>query len=224
MKDKKKSKNKIKVNFTDVETRSKIEDGVYHCKVVETEVAQGSAGQYIKWTFEIVEDGPVKGRKLWTNTSLAPQALWNLRNLLDCLGVETADSEMDIDLDACVDLEVMLRVEEEIYEGKSKAKVTDYTAIEETTEVDGDDDDDKKSDDDDEEEEEEEEEKEEEEEEEEEDDGKVKADEVREMDDKELADLVKLHKLKIDLTKFPKKSKKIGAVVDALEAKGLLAK
>jgi hypothetical protein len=42
-------------------------------------------------------------------------------------------------------------------------------------------------------------------------------DEVREMDEKELASLVKKHSLKIDLAKYPKLGKKIAAVIDALE-------
>lgn len=232
--DKKKSKNSIKVNFDGVETRSKIEDGQYHCRVDEISIEEGTQAKYLKWVFEIVEDGKTKGRKLYYNTSLAAQALWNLRSLLDTLGVETTDDAMDLDLDDFVDLELMCRVEEEIYEGKSRPKVTDFAALEETASVeDGDDDDDeeerpkkpkkdegKKTDKKDEPEEDE---PEEEGTEEDDDDGKVSADEVREMDEDELADLVKKHKLKVDFTKITKAGKRIAAVIEALEAKDLLS-
>lgn len=217
-----KKKNKVKVDFTGVETRARIDDGQYHAKVEEITQEEGDKATYLKWVFSIVSDDKTNGRKLFYNTSLAPQALWNLRNLLETLGVDTPNSETSLDLDEYIGLELMVRVENEVYEGKERPKVTDFTPIEETTEVEADD-----EDEDEEEEasseEEEEEEDEEEEDEEEEANGKLSADEVREMDESELSSLIKQHKLKVDLSKFPKKSKKISAVIDALEAKELLA-
>jgi hypothetical protein len=252
-KDKKKSAGKgVKINFSGVETRSKIPDGQYHARVAEGSTEEGNQAPYIKWTFEIVEDGKFKGRKLWTNTSLAPQALWNLRNMLECLGVEVSEEDdLDVEKDIIkpsIDCELMVRVENEVYDGKDRPKITDYTAIDEAAEVedeDGDEDEEEeekpakkaskkpaaaaKEDDEEEEETEDEEEEEEkadedddEDDEEEETDGKVTADEIREMDADELVDLVKKHKLKLDLTKIPKAGKRIAAVIDALETKGLL--
>lgn len=233
MKDKKKAAGKgHTINFSGVETRSKIPDGQYHAKIAEGSLEEGNEYPYIKWTFEIVEDGKFKGRKLWTNTSLSPQALWNLKNLLECLGVEVSeDEDLNVEREVikpAVDLELMVRVENEVYEGKDRPKVTDYTPIDEAAQVEDDEEDDEepapkkpgkkpaapaKEDD---------EEEEEEVEDEEEEDGKITEEEVREMDEKELADLVKTHKLKIDLTKIPKASKKLAAVLDALETKGLI--
>ena len=247
----KKKGNKLKVDFTGVETRAHIADGQYHVKVEEITQEEGNQVPYLKWVFVIVSDDKTNGRKLFYNTSLAPQALWNLRNLLETLGVDTPDGALSLDLDEYLGLELMVRVENETYEGKDRPKVTDFTPIEETTSAEDDSDDDAEEDDEEEEpatkkgkkkeepeeEEEEEEESEEEEsdeegeeesdadeeEEEADDDGKVSADEVKEMDEKELADLIKKHKLSVDLKKITKASKRLAAVIDALESKDLLA-
>jgi len=212
-----KKKNRIRVNFDGVETRAHIPDGEYHAKVHEISVEEGQQYQYLKWTFELMEE-KLAGRKLYYNTSLAPQALWNLRNLLETLGVETPDKEVDLDLDSYKDLELMVRVEGEVYEGKERPKVTDFKPLEETAsasetedgEEEGEDDGEEGAEDGETEDEGEEE-------------AKMTPAEVREMDEKELADLVKLHSLPVKLDKLPKLSKKIAAVVDAMEAKDLLA-
>lgn len=217
----KKKKNTVKVNFEGVETRKKIPDGEYHAKVEETSVEEGNEHPYIKWVFEIVEDGDFQGRKLFYNTSLAPKALWNLRNLLETLGVETPDSETELDLDSYKDLELMVRVENEVWEGKERPKVTDFSPVEEATAAK--DDEKVEKGDDEEEEGEEETEAEDEEGDEEEKSDKLSTAEIREMDEKELASLVKEHKLKVDLSKITKLGKKVAAVIDAMEAKDLLA-
>lgn len=223
----KNKKKKLKVNFTGVETRAHVPDGWYHAKVAETSVEEGNQAPYIKWTYELV-DPEFKGRKVFDNTSLAPQSLWNLRNLLETLGVDTPDGEAELDLDSYHGLELMLHIENETYEGKERPKVSDFKPLEETTQTEDDEKPkSKKGEEEDEEEKEEdeedddEEEKDEEEEEEKED--KLSKSEVHEMDDAELKALVKKHGLKVDLEKIAKKAKRIAAVVDAMEAKDLLA-
>jgi hypothetical protein len=208
---------KVKVNFDGVETRLHVPDGLYHSKVVEASLEDGKEYQYIKWTFGLV-GGQHDGRKVYTNTSLSPNALWNLRNLLETLGVDTPDSEFELDLDSYTDLELMLRIENEVYEGKDRPKVTDYQAIgAEVT------DDEAPAEDAAEETEAEEEAAEETAEEEApEDDGKLSAEEIREMDEAELKDLVRKHKLAVDFKTIVKPGKRIAAVIDAMESKDLL--
>lgn len=210
---------KRKVNFAGTSTFKKIPDGTYHAKVKAITEHEGDAGDYWKWRFVIVEDGDMKGQSpLPYITSFAATALWNLRNLLETLGVEVPESEVSVNPKDYLDLELMIRIEEEEYKGKTTSKVTDFSKIEETAEVEED-----KPTEDEEDEEKEEEIEEEAAAEEEEGPAKVSAEEVRGMDEKELADLVKLHGLKLNLAKIEKKSKKIAAVIDALEGKDLLA-
>lgn len=224
-------KKKIRVNFEGVETRGKVEDGKYHAKVSDVTEEEGQKYPYLKWEFELMEEG-VKGRKVYTNTSLSPQSLWNLRNLLECLGIEVPDSEVDLDLKSFVGLELVVRVENEVYEGKERPKVTDYEKLGDTAEVQDDESsEDGETEEGDGETEEEgdgdtetaEEETEETAEEEEEEEDKITRDQVMEMDEKELAELVRTHSLKVNLSKIDKKGKKISAVLDALEKAGLLA-
>lgn len=206
----------IKVDFTGVESRVLLPEGEYQAKVDSITLEEGNTAKYLKWTF-ITQDDDKKldNQRLYYNTSLAPQALWNLRNLLETLGVDTPDGPMDLDTEACLELELLVTVTHEQYEGKTKTKISDFAPLiakageeeEETEEV---------------EEGAEEEEVAEEEVEEEETEG-ITAEEVKDMDDKELAALVVTHKLPVKLKAIPKASKRVAAVLDALEKAGLLS-
>ncbi len=253
-----KKKSALTVDFSGVETRVLVPEGQYHAKVFKApEMNEGSEYGYLKWVFAIIDDNPkINNQKAYTNTSLAPQALWNLRNLLETLGVDTPDSEMELTPDEYVDLELMIRIEHETYEGKDRVKVSDFSPVEETTETEDDetpetDDEDEAEEDEEEEddappakpakpagkkaavkEEEPEEEAEEEVEEEEdtEDEAEEEAEgptltteEVMQMDDAELASLIKEHSLPVKLKTIPKQSKRCAAVAAALEAADLLA-
>lgn len=261
---------KIKVNFEGVETRVLVPEGNYHAKVFcPPTLEDGQQYPYLKWTFALIDDNEkINNQKAYTNTSMAPQSLWNLRNLLETLGVETPDSEMELAPEDYVDLELMIRIEHETYEGKDRAKVTDFSMLEETTETE----DDTTAETEEEVEEEEEpapppkkkpaaapakptgkpapkkpapsvvEEEEEVEEEVAEEEEEAPADEeeeapaedeeeapalttaaeITEMDDTELAALVKLHELPLKLKTIPKRSKRIAAVIDAMEKADLL--
>lgn len=228
-KDAKKGKKKLRVDFTGVDVRILVPEGDYHASVAETALEDGSAAQYIAWKFKIHDDDKkINGQHVYYNTSLAPQALWNLRNLLEALGVETPSSEMDLDLESYAGLELMIRVEHESYEGKDRARVSDFSALEETADAEDDEKRDEEETDAEEEveeagEDEEEAEAEPDEEEEEEASDKLTGDEVRAMDEAELKDLIKKHKLKVDIKGLEKKPKKRAAmVIDALEKADLL--
>lgn len=235
--DKPAKKKKLKVNFKDVETRKKVPDGHYHGKVIEITEEEGDKAPYLKWTFEVM-DPEYKGAKLYTNTSLAPQALWNLRSLLDALGVDTPDDEYELDIKSYIDMELQLTVTNETYEGKDQPKVTDYAPLEGTAESEDDEEtteesdeeeaEEESSDDDDEEASDEEDEDEEAEEEEKpakkgKKQKKYSEDEVKEMDLDEMKDLLKKHGLKVKGLDDMRASKQVAAVIDALEGASLLA-
>lgn len=205
----------VKVNFEGVETRVLLPEGIYHARVDEITVEEGTEYQYLKWVFKTIDDDPkLNDKALFLNTSLSPKSLWNLRNLLETLGVETPDSEVDLEPETWYNLELMLKVQHEEYEGKARAKISDFTPLEESTEV-ADDDKPEVT------------EAENEEPdavvEEEDDETKITEAEVRELDEKELTDLIKKHSLKVDLKKIAQPRKRLAAVIDALEAAGLLA-
>jgi hypothetical protein len=138
-----KKSNVITVNFKGVEARGVLlPEGEYPTEVTDCTQEDGSNAPYLKWEFTITA-GQFKGRKAWTNTSLAPQALWNLRGLLEAMGVEIPDSEYDIDLSECIGSNVNIVIGHEEYEGRDRARVNDYAAYNEGEESEEDDEDEK---------------------------------------------------------------------------------
>ena len=89
----------INVNFEGVEAGGKaVPDGVYECEVMEiTEEESQDGNPYLKWKFR-VSSGKYRGGIVYDNTSLQPQALWRLRGLLETLGHEVEDGDMEIDV------------------------------------------------------------------------------------------------------------------------------
>lgn len=117
-------------SLADVESRVDIPDGEYLVKVAEVTQEEGDKAPYLKWVFEIAE-GKSEGGKLYNNTSLSEKALWNLKTLLEALGVEIPEDEFDIEPDELVDLELMVSVELETFEGKKRPRIVDFWPVEE---------------------------------------------------------------------------------------------
>lgn len=125
-KKKKKASNIIEVNFEGVKSFKTAPEGTYTVEVKEVE--QGTSGEgndKLDWTFQITE-GKQKGGLLWTTTSLLPQALFKLRDLLDALGMEVPDDAMELDLDDVVGMTCGVVVYHEDYNGKPQAKISDF--------------------------------------------------------------------------------------------------
>lgn len=119
----------ISVDFTGVETRELIPDGDYVVKVKEITEEEGEKGQYLSWVLP-VSTGEYKGKTLWYNTSLTKQSLWNLRAVLEALGVEVPKSKMNLDLKSYHGLEMGVTVESEKYKGKLKNVIVDVFNLE----------------------------------------------------------------------------------------------
>lgn len=117
-----KPKTNIKVDFTGVEASGNHPEGRFLLTVdgvPEIKVSESSGNDYINWKFK-----SSKG-SVWHITSLAPQALFNLRNTLESLGVEVEESAMDIDLTELDGLTCGGEVEFETYQGKKKSRLID---------------------------------------------------------------------------------------------------
>lgn len=143
----------LEVDFSGVESGGSrhVEDGEYLAQVVSVEQQEGeSSGQpYLAWKWKIIEEGDAKNATVYDNTSLTPQALWRLRNLLESIGEEVPDGRMRLVLDKYVGRKCRIEVTNETYQGKQKPRVTAYLgaakakakAKPETSDDDGDDDD-----------------------------------------------------------------------------------
>lgn len=128
-KNRKRSKGGLTVDFTGVETGgsgSRVKPGEYIAEVTSVTEEESSEGNpYLKWEMKITE-GKYKGARLFHNTSLQPQALWNLRGLLEAMQIEVPDSEMELDLDEYAGQTVGVVVEQETYQGKNQARCVGF--------------------------------------------------------------------------------------------------
>jgi hypothetical protein len=91
---------KFKADFSNVGEGPglSVPDGDYICKVSKITVEQGDKGKYLKWEFT-VGSGEHKGTKIYDNTSLTPQSLFNLRNTILACGIEVPKSAFAVDTD-----------------------------------------------------------------------------------------------------------------------------
>lgn len=155
---------KIKIDFSGVDTEIRsggraahVPEGDYLAKPVNAELrkSEKSGSKYISWRFQVVEPKKLKGKTLYDRTSLKPDALWNLRNLIHAaLGKNIAGKVVNFDPEQIYGKVMMITVEDDEYEGKIRSQIVDYQPKDKYEE--GDDDEDEEGEDDDEEEEEEE--------------------------------------------------------------------
>lgn len=117
-------KKTVKVSFKGVEgKRSLPDEGEHFATVEEVTLEKGPKAQYFKWKFELDDDAG----SVYTNTSLSKDSLWNLRGLLEALGVDIdEDDAMDLDPSDWEGMRVGLTVSHEDFEGKPQARVVDY--------------------------------------------------------------------------------------------------
>jgi len=101
-------------------------EGIYTVTVdsiIETTAKGERKSPYLAWSFTVVRPEQYAGRKLWLNTSLLPQSIWNLRNILRSFGVKPK-GRMEVDYSKLVGLTCKVQVgHEEDNEGNTRAKV-----------------------------------------------------------------------------------------------------
>jgi hypothetical protein len=209
-----KKSSSVKVNFKGVESRQTPPEGDYAVKVLELTTGQSAAkNDQIEGVFEISR-GQYKGVKLYMYFPLQENSLWKLHAFLTALGEEVPEDEMDIDLSDLVDKELVGVITHETYNGRKRAKMTDFDSIDNYEGAD----DEKagkkggkgkkgKSKDEPE---------------------KISRSDVEDMDEDELEALVDEHDLTdddgddLDLDDFKKLPKKVEAVIEALERADML--
>jgi hypothetical protein len=125
---------KLRVDFSGVDkeikkgsSRSKhIPEGDYVVKVLDGEVlkSERTGGTYIKWKTQVTE-GPEKGAIVYGSTSLKPEALWNLRNLINAAtGKNVAGRAVNFDPENLFGKIVGAEVEDNEYKKDNTTKLT----------------------------------------------------------------------------------------------------
>ena len=133
------AKRVVNLNMKDMPVGGVIPEGQYIVTVDEVSVEESQQGnQYLKWVFKVI-DGPQKNSKIYHNTSLLPQSLFNLKNLLIALGVPVPDKAFQLNLDECEGCNCGVTVTHETYDGKKRSRVTDVFPLD-ASDVEGEDD------------------------------------------------------------------------------------
>lgn len=124
---KSKKANSLSVDFTGVESSGKVAEGRQLAEVIECEVktSENTGNDYINWKLK------AKGGNIYHTTSLQPQALWNLRNTLEAMGMEVPESALELDLAEFPGMELGIEVENETYQGKKRPRIIDVFPVEE---------------------------------------------------------------------------------------------
>lgn len=121
----------IEVDMRGVSSGGICPEGIHKVKVnkVTQEISEKSAKPYLAW--ELRTSG---GYTLYHNTSLQPQALFNLKNVLLALGYEIPDAILRLDLRDLKGREAYVEVMHEVYEGKKRARIAQFLMPDEVDE------------------------------------------------------------------------------------------
>ncbi len=123
----------IKLDFSGVteEGLEPIAPGVYEANVynVTNKIGKDSGKPYLEFEFSLPTE---QNRRVWSNYSLTPQALWKLKSVLLKLGFDAKQLAGDFDLEPSEILgrkcRVKLKIEE--YQGKPNNTVDDVLEVE----------------------------------------------------------------------------------------------
>lgn len=147
---------KVKVDFTGVESFQRPSEGEHVCKIVSAELKQSQGGNdMIVVAFEVTK-GQDKGARVYENYSLAENALWKLKGMLQAIGMK-CDGKVQLDLDKLIGKICIVSVIDDEYNGQVRSRVQECRKLAAVAEDEDDDDEDDIDDEDDEDDEEEEE-------------------------------------------------------------------
>lgn len=128
---------KLKVDFSGVSDggggfRIPAGDYVVKVKKVEQKIGESSGKPYLNWELEVISGGDksAKGKVLYHTTSLQPQALFNLRNVLVALGIDIPKKSLEIGLDKLKGKIMGVTVEDDEYRGEDGRKQKKSSIVE----------------------------------------------------------------------------------------------
>jgi len=120
------------VNFKGVGSRNIVAVGDYRAMVSKVTKGISKPGNpKLDWIFT-VSAGPEEGHRFMPyTTSLMKQSLWNLRAVLEALGVEVPETDLQIVFSELKGLELGLSIEHETYQKRVKERIVDLFPLEE---------------------------------------------------------------------------------------------
>lgn len=193
-------------DLSNVEARVTIPEGRYLFEIVEVTKEDGQEHPYFKWSLEVAK-GKLEGKKAKPYiTSLSPDSLWNLRNLLEAVGYEIPEGDFELDKDEVVGKKLYSEIVHEDYQGRTQSTISgSFEPADGGKDKDDEEDEDEKKSS-------------------KKDKGKkgkdkkklYTQDDINDMDSDELADVIKETEIEVDLDDFKTLRKQRVAVIDAL--------
>ena len=121
----------IEVDMRGISSGGICPEGIHRVKVhkITREISERSAKPYLAWELRTPN-----GYVLYHNTSLQPQSLFHLKNVLLALGYEVPDAVLRLDLRDLKGREAYVEVMHEVYEGKKRARIVQFLMPDEVEE------------------------------------------------------------------------------------------
>jgi hypothetical protein len=107
---------------------ARVPEGDYLGKIMSGELrtSESKGTKYFNWRITITQPQKYKGKTLYLTTSLKPEALWNLRNLIHAAtGKNVAGKVVSFDPETLVGKTVCFTAEDDEYEGKIRSRPQD---------------------------------------------------------------------------------------------------
>lgn len=122
---------RINVNLVDVESGFEVyPDGKYLVEITsKSKVAKATAGgAYIRWNAQIMEPEEHAEKLISWGTSLLPQALWNLKAMMEVIGV--AFDEEGFEMEDAFGSQLIVENQVRDYNGQDRNNIIGYFAAE----------------------------------------------------------------------------------------------
>lgn len=118
------------INFDEVPDFEALPKGEYVCQVFAHEIKPGKKAPFIEWQLLVTEPEQYKGRKLFHNTSLAPNSLGFLKSFLKACNYDWGKSfNPETDCSDVYGCEVVAKVDQRMYNGEPRNKVTGFIPV-----------------------------------------------------------------------------------------------
>lgn len=144
---------KLKLDFTGVEAFNRPSVGEHVAKITSADIKQSSGGNDMIVCRFTVTKGNDKDSSVMENFSLAENALWKLKGMLQAIGLK-CDGKVQLDLDKLVGKVCIINVIDDEYNGSVRARIDAFHKLSAAADEDAEDEDDEDDIEDDEEEEE----------------------------------------------------------------------
>jgi hypothetical protein len=119
---------KIKVDFTDVESYVKCEEGQHIVQLKEIEEKQSQGGnEMLAVKFEVT-NGACTGAVVYEHFVLNEKSLWKLKNYLEIINVK-ADGKVALDIDKLIGKKCIVEVKHEEYNGAIQARIVEFKKL-----------------------------------------------------------------------------------------------